>query len=358
MTYEEIFNQINSTKDKYKISNLIGELSSIIPDENYIQNLIELTVKTFEIKTSAIRALGNFNCPSKIEDFIISKIETEKDKDICSDFVKVLSLNGTEKSSNFLLNFYKLTKSKDVKGVIIHTLENLYIRKMVEESNFKKLTKILGNEYPFFQGYWKDLRKAKSTTIQDWKIVSKEQLALNNLNLVFKYDSDIDFHLQIEIMNSNFIRYLNLTTIFKRYKSSFSKYYTPQQFYLSENRLFDSLFSRTKEMRPDIFKDSIINLVAVELMPKLESKILLWNSLQKMPFKEFENNQNSIFNTLYETKWDWVIAHQMTQSVDMFNDNPDKNLFIDFIKEKWRASNKESYQINHYLDEQKNSNFF
>lgn len=355
MKYEEIFKQINSTKDKYKISNLIWELLKIEPDENYIQKLIELTYKQREIKTSAITILQKFNSPEKIEDFVISRIEIEKDKVICCDFIKILGLNGTEKSSNFLLDFYKITKSKDVKGTIINTLETLYIRNRIDIQNFDKLTKIIGNSYPFFQGYWKELKKSKKTNSQNWKTVAIEQLSSNNLNLIFKYDSDIDFHLQIEKMNSNFIRYINLTAIFKRYKSSFSKYYTPQQFYLAENRLFDSLFNRTKEMRPDNFKDSIINLVEVELIPKLESKILLCKTLEKMTFKDFENKQTFIFNTLYDTNWDWVIAHQMTQSIDMFNENPDKNLYVDFIKEKWKTSSKESFQINEYLNEQKNS---
>lgn len=355
MKYEEIFKQINSTKDKYKISNLIWELLKIEPDENYIQKLIELTYKQREIKTSAITILQKFNSPEKIEDFVISRIEIEKDKVICCNFIKILGLNGTVKSSNFLLDFYKITKSKDVKGTIIHTLETLYIRNRIDIQNTDKLTKIIGNSYPFFQGYWKELKKSKKNNTQNWKTVAIEQLSSNNSNLVFKYDSDIDFHLQIEKMNSNFIRYINLTAIFKKYKSSYSKYYTPQQFYLSENRLFDSLFDRTKEMRPDIFKDSIINLIEAELMPKLESKISQWKTLQTMPFKDFEKKQTSIINTLYDTNWDWVIAHQMTQSIDMFNDNPDKNLYIDFIKEKWSASDKENFQINDYLDEQKNS---
>lgn len=354
ISFQDNFKEIKFSKDKYRISNLLNELHIIEPDEFYIANLIDLTNKVFEIKTSAISLLSNFN-NIELEDFFITKIEIEQDKFIISLYVKCLKLNGTEKSIDFLIEFYKKTKSIDVKSEIIHTLSSLYIRNNLTTENTKKLHKLIGNNYPFFQGYWSDLKKAKKSSNINWKIDGLEQLRLNNLNLLYEYSSEIDLHIQIEKMNVNFIRYITVTAIYKNQKKGFSKYFTTTEFFQSESKLFDTLFDKTKQMRPDIYKDKIIQLIEKELIPNLVNKIELWNSLEIMNYIEFEINQTSIFNILYGNNLDWIIAHQLTNTIHRFESNNDKDKFINFVLEKWKSCNKETFQVLNYLEKQKNS---
>lgn len=355
MNYEEIFNQINLTKDKYQISNLLWNLVNLKPEDKYIDNLIILTEKQYNIKTTALSILSNHCNPEKLEIFVLEKIKTETSKEIICDFIKILHLNGTERSSEFLLQYYKSTKSRDIKGSIVYALEKLWIRNRIENESMIDIYKLIGNNFPFFKGYWSEIKKAKTTTKYNWKEIAENQLAANNLNLIFEYSNEINFHIQIEKMNANFIRYINLTGIYKNYKSSFSKYFIPSEFYQSENRLFDTIFEKSKQMRLDFYAEGIINLIEIELLPKLIEKINTMNLLKEITFSDFEINQNSIFNSLYGTNSDWILAHQLTESIDVFNKNAERNKFIDFVIEKWKVCDKESFGIKNYLEEQKNS---
>ena len=76
--YLEVFKEINLTKDKYKISNLLNQLLEIKPDENYIEDLKELTNKVREVKIDAIGLLSRYN-NKELEDFFINKTESEND---------------------------------------------------------------------------------------------------------------------------------------------------------------------------------------------------------------------------------------------------------------------------------------
>lgn len=355
MTYEEIFNQVNQTKDKYQISNLLGNLTNLKPENEYIDNLKLLTEKQYEVKISALRILSNYNNSQKLELFILDLIKSETNNEVLCICINALHLNGTSKAAEFLLEFYKTTKSRDVKGAIIIALNSLWIRNKVENKNLATIYKLIGNQYPFFQGYWSEIKKAKTTTKFTWKEIAETQLMSNNLNLIFEFSDEIDFHIQIEKMNSNFIRYVKTTCINKNYKTSFSEYFTPRESYLSEDRLFDVLFEKTKQMRPDFYIEKIIKLIEIELLPKLIEKMNTLNLFKTISFSDFIVNQNSIFNTLYETNWDWVLAHQLTGIIDIFKKNPERDRFIDFVSDKWKVCKKESFQIINYLEEQKNN---
>jgi hypothetical protein len=262
-------------------------------------------------------------------------------------------LNGTEKAVETLIETFKKSRDGQIRGTIIQALRGIYLRNKLSEDSKDKILSFIGNKYPFFHGFWNDTKKAKIATPLNWKELGLDQLSSNNLNILFEYNSEIDFHIQIEKMNSHFIRYINVTAIYKNSNGSFSKFYTPSEFYLSENKLFDTLFDKTKQMRPDIYKDNIIQLIEKEIIPKLIDKINLWHSLETMPFSDFEVNQTSIFNLLYGTTWDFVISHQLIMSIERFKHNQDKIKYIDFVIQKWKNCEKEMFNIKNYLEEQK-----
>jgi hypothetical protein len=43
MTFEESFQEIKNSKDKYRISNLLGELEMKEPDYNYLEEIKKLS---------------------------------------------------------------------------------------------------------------------------------------------------------------------------------------------------------------------------------------------------------------------------------------------------------------------------
>jgi len=354
MIYKEVFKEISLSKDKYKISNLLNQLLEIEPDESYIEDLKELTYKVREVKIDAIGLLSNYN-NKELEDFFINKTESENDKFVVCKYVRGFYLNGSEKSALFLLDLYKKTKSIDIKSEIIYALRIIYTRNAISEQVKTRINKLIGNDYPFFHGYWTDLKKAEKTTKENWIQAAEIQLRQNCLNLLFVENEKYDLHIRIEKMQKDFIRYINVYCIPKHHKSTFSKYYTPSEFFVSENRLFDSLFEKTKTMRPDNYVTGIISLINNELLPKLFSRVEMIENLGEMKFEDFKLRENEIFETLYGTSWDFVISRQLTESIDIFRNNPDKNKFIDFVIDKWVKQGKEYFSILDYLEKQKNS---
>ena len=352
--FKQVFESINQTKDKYKISNLLNSLNGIEPDESYIEDLKELTNKVREVKVDAIGLLSNYS-NKQLEDFFIKKIESEKDNFIVSRCIRGLNLNGSEKSAQFLLDFYKNTRSIDIKSEIIHSLRIINLRNTISEDVKNGIYKLIGNKYPFFQGYWTDLKKAEKTTKEDWSQVAEIQLNQNKLNLLFVKNEQYDVHIYIEKMKKDFIRFINVYCIPKHHKSTFSKYFTPSECYISESRLFDSFFEKTKTMRPDNYRIEIINLINSELLPKLFNRVDMLCDLGSMKFEDFTQSENEIYDTLYGTSWDFVVARQLTEKIDIFRDNPDKDEFIDFVIDKWVKQGKEYFSILDYLENQKNS---
>ncbi|MFC3809398.1 HEAT repeat domain-containing protein [Lacihabitans lacunae] len=352
--YKQVFDSIKQTKEKAKISNLLNTLTDIEPDESYIEELKELTNKVREIKIYAIGLLTNYN-NKELEDFFIKKSESENDNFIVCRCIRGLNLNGSEKSAQFLLDFYKKTRSIDIKSEIIHTLRIINARNTISEGVKDGIYKLIGNEYPFFQGYWTDLKKAEKTTKENWSQIAEKQLNQNKLNLIFVENEKYDIHIYIEKMKKDFIRFINVYCIPKYHETTFSKYFTPSEFYISENRLFDSFFAKTKTMRPDNYVIEIINLINSELLPKLFSRVNMLGDLGNMKFEDFTRRENEIYDTLYGTSWDFVVSRQLTEKIDIFRDNPDKNKYIDLVIDKWVKQGKEYFSILDYLENQKNS---
>lgn len=355
MTFEEAFQEINTSKEKRRISNLLRELSPLEPDSNYLDHLKQLAVhKTPEIRWSAIGVLANYVSPA-LADYYKGIIQSDADSISLVHAIEGLSLNGTESSIEFLIDVFKKSRDGQVRGTVITSLRSIYLRNELSEAVRNKLFGFIGNSYPFFQGFWNDIKKAKMVSKSNWAATAAGQLAANNLNLIFGYSDGIDFHIQIEKMNTHYIRYVNVTAIYKTGNSSFSKYYTPGEFYLSENKLFDSLFDKTKQMRPDAYIEQIISLIDTTQIPRLTERIEMWHSLGSMPYSEFETNQAAILQVLFGSDRDLVVAPMLTTGIDRIAGNPDKDKYIDFVIQKWRNCKVESFRIKNYLEEQKNA---
>lgn len=350
MTFDETFGEIKATKDKYRISHLLNELATVEPQYDYLDSIKELiTNKSSEIKWSAIGLLSNYSLPA-LEKYFINLLENENPDNISlAKAVQGLSINGTETSIQILIDVFKKSRDGQVRGVVIHTLRSIYLRNEISETGRKPLFKFIGNAYPFFQGYWNDIGKAHKTSLSTWKEIALSQLHNNSLNILFELNEEIDTHINIEKMNSHFIRYINVTVIFKNFKSSTSKYYTPREFYLSENRLFDSIFEKTKIMRADNNASGIISLIDDEILPKLKGRIQTLDRLKSMSFSDFKTQEGDIYKGLYGTDWDFVVANQLINCIDLFEDNPDKDLYIDLVLQKWNSVNKESFIVSDYL---------
>jgi hypothetical protein len=349
MTYKEVFQEISLSKDKYKISNLLNQLLPLEPDENYIPDLIDLTKKVFEIKADAIGVLSNFN-NKNLESFFLTNIESENNKTLAARFIRGLYLNGTEKSIEFLIDLFKNTNSIDIKSEIVLALRILYVRNKVSGDNSEKIFKLIGNRIPFFQGYWTDLKKAKKIKKENWLFECESQLHGNSLNILFEENDKYDIHISIEKMNKDFIRYIHVYCIYKKIIPHFSKYYTPSEFFIVESRLFDCLFEKTKLMRPDQKVSEISLLLNKELLPRTYQKVGMIERLGQMRFKDFKQNENEIFNELFGTNQDWILAHILTNHMVVLRDNIDKNEFIDFVINKWKVSNREHFAIIDYLE--------
>ncbi|MBL0336861.1 MAG: HEAT repeat domain-containing protein [Chitinophagaceae bacterium] len=300
--------------------------------------------KTPEIRWSAIGVLANFVAPT-LEEYYKGIIHTDADSIVIVNAIEGLGLNGTESSVELLMEVFKKSRDGQVRGTIIASLRSIYLRNALSEACRSKLFTFIGNSYPFFQGFWNDIKKAKPASKLNWSETAAAQLATNNLNLIFGHSDEIDFHIQIEKMNSHFIRYINVTAIYKTGNSPFSKYYTPGEFYLSENKLFDSLFDKTKQMRPDAYTAQITGLIDTTLIPKLTGRIEMWHALGTMPFSEFETNQATILQVLFGTDRDFVVAPMLTTGIDRLAGNPDKNKYIDYVIQKWENCKVESFKI-------------
>ncbi|NOS92283.1 MAG: hypothetical protein HOP30_10205 [Cyclobacteriaceae bacterium] len=356
MTFEDSFQEIRKSKDKYRISNLLGDLGKIEPDYHFLDEIMKLSNhRTSQIKWGALGLLAGFNSSGILESFFLEILNNESDDMLLTKATQGLRINGTEKSIDSLLNTFKKGRDGSVKGNIIQTLRCVYLRNHLKPDDTKKIHDFIGNEYPYFHGYWTEIKKAKTLTAEAWEDEAGFQLYKNYLNLVFRHNDEIDIHIHIEKMNSHFIRFIYVTAIYKKYTYTFSKYYTPSEFNPADQRLFDSIFDRTKTMRPDGHVDQIINLLGREMLPTLIDKIKSYESLKKIRFNDFCSNEDEIYNGLFGTSWDFVVCHKLTNSIDVFNDNSDKDKFIDLLIGKWRTLEKDEFSIINYLESQKNS---
>jgi hypothetical protein len=356
MTFEDSFQEIKKSKDQYKISNLLGDLGKIAPDYQYIDDIKKLsTHRTSMIKWSALGLLTHFNSKETLENFFLEILNNESDNMLLSKAAQGLKLNGTEKSIDPLLGVFKKSRDGNVSGNIIETLRNVYLRNHLSSDYVEKIHDFIGNRYPYFHGYWHDLKKAKKVTAQNWTDEAVIQLHKNTLNLLFVHNDEIDIHIHIEKMKSHFIRYIYVTAIYKKYTYTLSKYYTPSEFNPTDHRLFDVIFDKSKTMRPDGYIDEVINLLTTEMLPGLINKTVNYEMLKKMLFSDFILKENEIYNGLFGTSWDFVVCHQLTNCIDLFNNNPDKDKFIDLLISKWKNLEKDVFAIVNYLEEQKNS---
>ena len=354
-TYKEVFREIENSKDKRKISNLLNSLIGKKPEEEYISQIIQLTEKVSDIKYSAINLLSDFNSEN-LEDFFLSKIDNESNKLIITRLIRGLNLNGKEKAFEFLLDYFKKTKSVDIKSQIIQTLRVIYSRNEICVENIERLKKIIGNDYPFFQGYWTKLKQAKKITKENLALECISQLEKNKLNLIYKESEAYDIHISIEKMKKDFIRYINVYCICKNHQSSFSELYTPNEFYISENIQFNDLFEGTKVMRPDEKSMDIIDLLQNNLLPKLLRRVELFEHLGQMKYSDFIKNENEICKTLFGGTSDFMISHLLTQYFDVFRNNNDKSQYSGLVIQKWKNTGRESFAIIDYLEKQKAGN--
>ena len=354
MTFEEVFKEIEKQKDKYQISNLLSELANVEPNYTYLDKILKLaTHRTSQVRWSAMSLLSHFHS-EKLEDFYFDLLKNKIDNLTIAKCVQGLNINGTEKSVELLIEIFKKSRDGHVRGNIIPTLRSIYLRNNLSTPCRNNLFNFIGNSYPFFYGYWTEIKKSKKVTLSNWKDFALIQLKTNTLNILFEFNDNIDIQMNIEKMNSHFIRYINVTAIYKNYVSSFSKYYTPREFYLSENRLFDSIFDKTRQMKADNYTHQIVDLIDCELLPKLNERISMVEYLKTVRYVEFESKQIEIFNKLYGTNWDFVLSDALTNSIDIFENNVDKNMYIDFVLQIWKSFGKETFIIKNYLEERKN----
>jgi hypothetical protein len=356
MTFEESFQEIKNSKDKFRISNLLGELQKKEPDYTYLEEIKKLSNhRTSEIKWGALKLLANFNLPEDLEDLFLERVNNESDNMTLAIAVHGFRLNGTEKAIDSLFNLFKKSRDGHVRGNIISSMRSIYLRNKLSEYYIGKIHDFIGNKYSYFHGYWTDIKKATIVTDSTWRVEATRQLQKNSLNLLITHDNEIDIQIHIEKMNSHFIRYVYVTAIHKNYTYSLSKYYTPSEFSVGEQRLFDVILDREKTMRPDRYVDKLISLLDTEMLPILRKRIQSFDGLKNLGFSDFKSRENEIYNELYGTSWDFVVSHQLTNSIDLFNNNADKNDFIDLVISKWKALENEEFAVVNYLEEQKNS---
>lgn len=353
MTYKDTFTEIESTKDKYKISNALWSIMSLEPEDDFIPQLIALTKKPFEIKTASLNLLSRFNNPNKLESFLILGIQTEKNKTVIEDYIKGFELNGREKAFVFLLELYKENRSTDIRNTILYTLNRMALRTEISEPSFNQYVKLLGNNYCSF-GCAKSLKSTKRTTINKWQGLAESQMLKNSLNLLYVHDDDFDFHICIEKMRKDYIRYIKVIALNKKHKRNFSKYYTQEEQHFSIERLFDSILDKSKESRIDENLNEIIRIIESEMIPQLISKLEIIKSLETLEFNDFVQNENQIYSKLFGLDTSsWITTHLMTKYIQIFCDNADKNKYIDFFIEKWKNGKRASFAMIDYLDNQR-----
>lgn len=354
MTYPDIFQKIKNAKDKYVISNLLDGLIIIEPNPEFIEELVLLSQnRNSNIKWSALGLLSNFNHPS-LEKFFLDIIRNSNDNLTVGKAISGLRLNGSEESINELITIFKKSRDSYVRGVVISTLFCIYLRNELTSFSRKIVFEFIGNEYPYFQGYWNNLKNSEKVDKTRLFELSSVQIKKNFLNVVYEYSDKIDIHIFVERKSKSFIRSVNAYCIYKGLKQSYSKHYTPIEFSLSESMVFDTIFEKSSEMRLDQKEDAIISLYETEILPKLYNKIEVFKDLETMSFLYFERQETEICSLLYGSNNDFVVAHMMTNSIVFFEKNPDKDKFIDFLIEKWKETQKVNFSIISYLQERKN----
>lgn len=353
MTYIDVFTEIESTKDKHKISNALWSLVGLKPEDDYISQLKELTKKTFEIKTASLNLLSGFNNPSKLEPFLISGIQAEKNTTVIVDYIKGFELNGREKAFVFLLELYKKNRSTDIRNTILYTLNRMALRTEISEDNFNEYISLLGNNYCSF-GYSKSLKTTKRTTINEWRGLAEKQMLKNSLNLTYVYDDNFDFHITIEKMRKDYIRYIKVIALNKKHKRNFSKYYTQVEQHFSIERLFDSILNKSKESRIDNNINEILKIIESEMIPQLLIKLETVKTLETLDFSDFVQKENQIYSKLFGLDTSsWITTHLMTNHIQIFCDNSSKNKYIDFFIDKWKGGKRASFAIIDYLENQR-----
>ncbi|MEQ9286735.1 MAG: hypothetical protein RIG77_07490 [Cyclobacteriaceae bacterium] len=279
---------------------------------------------------------------------------------ICSDSyahaVRGLALNGTETSIDIILRLFSKTRDGQVRGEIVKTLRSIHLRNQLSEPVHAKLLNFIGNSYPFFHGKWYDLKKSVISDKEHWNENARTQLSDNTLNLIFTENDKFDILLHIEKMKKDFIRYINVIAIPRTEKTHYSKHYTPNEDFESVSYLFDRLFEQTKEMRPDNRVEEIINLIESEMLPNLLENIKRIEELGNKDFSSFEQEESRILNDIFGTDMEFAIAHILTNKIHVFDDNPDKEKYVELVKDKWNNINRSNYSIIEYLDMKKAGN--
>lgn len=337
-TYPEIFKNINSLKDSHSKSKELEKLLLIEPNYDYLEKIISLSKhRTKSIKWSALELLRNFKS-NQIEDFIIDLMEKEKDNLTLTYAFEVLSLNGSDKSIPFLIKLFKKSRDSNLRPRLLKTLREIYFRNKLSKESEDSIYSLIGNKYPFFYGFWYNVKKAIKTDITKWISLAKKQLENKKLNLIFELNDKVDIYINFEFIIAIYKKPKYFVSI-----NSISEEFTPM---IKTFNNSGSLYGKSI--------DEILSIIANNVK-KLENQIDILESFETMPFDNFFKNRNEIYSILWNTEEDFIVTIMMWKNSFLFTKNKEKAKYIDYINELLlKRQNKLSFKTTEFLNYIKN----
>lgn len=345
-TFDFLLNQIRKEKSKHEKTEFIRQLHGLKSNPNSVNHLLDITDKRETIpKRNAYRAMITIKHNS-IEKHVLERIKSEKDNGVIQAAIQSLTLNGTKRSVNPLIEIFKKSRDGSVRAQIVNVLDQILSRETLSDIEQKEISKFSKKSKLGFENIWKGTPKIinKSEILEE----AEKQLLKNKLNLEFGIDSNFKAALNIEKMKREFLRHISYSII-STLKPNFYIDLKIRSFGTGNSINYTEYLDKTDQMKPINFKEQILNSIRTEFIPYIFDihlglkKYLSWN------YEEFINQYE-------ELKRNLKITDPYFELVDILSlsrykkDDEDYDRYLEHSLKLWDQVTKfRDYRIREYL---------
>ncbi len=294
-TFDFLIEQAKKESPRGLRFEFIRHLQGLQSNANSIDFLIEITNKRNVIpKRQAYRAMRLIK-HSSIEDHVLEKVKIEKDNGVIEAAITSLTLNGTQKSIEPLINIFKKSRDGSVRGQTVNVLRHIVNRVKLTEENEKMISKFSKKSKLGFENIWTGPPK----TIEKTKILqeAEKQLVKNKLNLEFGIDENFKANINIEKMKKDYIRFLTFS-IKSLEKPIFFKDIIISSFSTGKGYNYTEFLDKLDQMKLIDYKSEILNIIENEVIPYIfdihlgAKKVIQWS------FEQIKENYQELINNL------------------------------------------------------------
>lgn len=345
-TFDFFIDEARKEKSNHLKSVFLSQLQGLQSNSNSVKFLIDITSKRNVIpKRSAYRALQSVMHKS-IENHVLDKVQIEKDNSVIKEAVCCLTINGTKKSINPLIELFKKSRDGSIRGHIVQVLEHIINRENLTEDEIHTLAKFSEKSKIGFENIW----KGPPNIITKLEVVEQAEIQLkkNKLNLEFRIDENFKASINIDKMKRNYLRFLNYS-IKSLQLPVFYKDLMIHSFGTGTGWNYTEFLNKHDEMRPDEYIFEILDKIKEEIIPAIfdihlgAKKVLSWD------FEKLIKNYSEIIDYL-KIKHDHIELQYFVQFSTLKKGQDDYQQYLVHCLKLWEnVKHFKDYRTREYL---------